>query len=108
MPPLPLPLSHTPCSWQVKKSNFQVACQRHFEITHPGAFARGVNADGVGNHPNAWTAASMEYHSEGGQAKAEAGGGAEEAAGGEAGQGMAAGFTAPAPAPSSSVDVMEN
>ena len=46
----------------VRKSNFQIACQRHFEITHPDAYQRGINTDGVGNHPNAWTAASMEYH----------------------------------------------
>lgn len=46
----------------LRKGHFQVACQRHFEVTHPGAAGRGVNLDGVGNHPNSWTAASMEYH----------------------------------------------
>jgi DNA primase large subunit len=46
----------------VDKNNYQIACQRHFEITHPGAYGRGINTDGVGNHPNAWTAASLEYH----------------------------------------------
>ena len=46
----------------VDKNNYQIACQRHFEITHPDAYQRGINTDGVGNHPNAWTAASMEYH----------------------------------------------
>ena len=41
---------------------------------HPGHEALGVTADGVGNHPNAWTAASMEYWraKEGGAATAAA------------------------------------
>lgn len=47
---------------QVKENHFQIACQRHFEITHPNAMSKGINQDGVGNHPNAWTRASMEYH----------------------------------------------
>jgi len=56
----------------VKKQAFQVACQRHFEVTHPNAHARGVNTDGVGNHPNAWTSASVEYHHGGDKATAAA------------------------------------
>mmetsp|Transcript_82201 Transcript_82201/g.232734 ORF Transcript_82201/g.232734 Transcript_82201/m.232734 type:complete len:376 (-) Transcript_82201:212-1339(-) len=54
----------------VKKQAFQVACQRHFEVTHPNAHARGVSTDGVGNHPNAWTSASVEYHHGGDKAAA--------------------------------------
>lgn len=37
-----------------------MACLKHFEITHPGAEAI-INMEGVGNHPNAWFAASMAY-----------------------------------------------
>ena len=65
---------------QVRKSNFQVACQRHFELTHPGAFSKGVNADGVGNHPNSWTQASLEYHSAASTGKVSGAGGAAEGA----------------------------
>jgi len=46
----------------VRKSNFQVACQRHFELAHQSAYAKGISTDGVGNHPNAWTQASLDYH----------------------------------------------
>lgn len=47
-----------------KDGNFQLACAKHFEVTHPGAatIAEGVNLDGVGNHPNAWFSASVSYH----------------------------------------------
>ena len=46
---------------------FQRAVERHIrkgdEITHPqAASTRGANLDGVGNHPNAWFAASVSYH----------------------------------------------
>lgn len=46
----------------VRGKNYQLACQHHFEATHKGYEAEGVNAEGVGNHPNAWTAASMSYY----------------------------------------------
>ncbi|CAM9128454.1 unnamed protein product [Ectocarpus sp. 12 AP-2014] len=49
---------------QVKSKNYQLACQRHFEATHKGYEASGVSTDGVGNHPNAWMHASMEFHKE--------------------------------------------
>ncbi|CAN0276721.1 unnamed protein product, partial [Hapterophycus canaliculatus] len=49
---------------QVKSKNYQLACQRHFEITHKGHESTGVSTDGVGNHPNAWMHASMEFHKE--------------------------------------------
>ena len=45
----------------MRKGHFQVGCQKHFELTHPDAYGRGVTTDGVGNHPNAWIAASLEY-----------------------------------------------
>ena len=48
---------------QKRSKNFQLACVKHFEITHPqAASTRGANLDGVGNHPNAWFAASVSYH----------------------------------------------
>lgn len=47
---------------QVKSKNYQVACQRHFEATHKGHEATGIITDGVGNHPNGWMHASMEFH----------------------------------------------
>jgi len=55
---------------EVRKGAFQVACQRHFEATHPEAYSKGINVDGVGNHPNAWIAASMDYHGHDTKAKA--------------------------------------
>lgn len=52
-----------------KTSNYQVACQKHFDITHPGHAAMGLNNDVVANHPNQWFQASVLYH------KTKAGGG---------------------------------
>ena len=46
----------------VKSKNYQLACQRHFEATHTGHEAMDISTDGVGNHPNAWMHASMEFH----------------------------------------------
>uniref|UniRef100_A0A7S2MFN3 DNA primase large subunit C-terminal domain-containing protein n=1 Tax=Octactis speculum TaxID=3111310 RepID=A0A7S2MFN3_9STRA len=47
----------------MRKGDYQVACQRHFEVTHPDAFSKNVDVDiGVGNHPVAWTEASIAYH----------------------------------------------
>lgn len=47
----------------LKKSNdFQLACQKHFEIMHPGAASIvDVPLDNVGNHPNSWFRASVAY-----------------------------------------------
>lgn len=39
----------------------QLACQRLFELTHKGAETL-INMEGVGNHPNAYFAASMAYY----------------------------------------------
>jgi DNA primase large subunit len=37
----------------------QVACRRHFEVTHKNA-----NAESVGNHPNAWFDASRAFYAD--------------------------------------------
>ena len=48
-----------------KAKNFQLACAKHFEAQHPNVAKmtgpEGVEMDGVGNHPNAWFAASVKY-----------------------------------------------
>eukprot|EP00518_Triparma_eleuthera_P006325 CAMPEP_0182472074 /NCGR_PEP_ID=MMETSP1319-20130603/21493_1 /TAXON_ID=172717 /ORGANISM="Bolidomonas pacifica, Strain RCC208" /LENGTH=481 /DNA_ID=CAMNT_0024672703 /DNA_START=159 /DNA_END=1601 /DNA_ORIENTATION=- len=48
-----------------KSKNFQLACAKHFEAQHPNVAKmtgpEGVEMDGVGNHPNAWFAASVKY-----------------------------------------------
>ena len=54
---------------KVRTGEYQVACQRHFEVSHPEAYQRGINTDGVGNHPNAWTAASLDYYQRGDSAE---------------------------------------
>ena len=41
-----------------KQGNFQVACQKHFDITHP----KHTNPETVANHPNQWFMASVNYH----------------------------------------------
>ena len=44
--------------------NYQLACLRHFEVMHPKATSiKDLDLDNVGNHPNAWFGASMNYHS---------------------------------------------
>jgi len=59
----------------VKNKNYQVACIKHFEVTHPGSEELiPEDAGKVGNHPNGWMEASVKYH------KAKAGGGAAAAA----------------------------
>ena len=48
----------------LKKSHqYQLACAKHFEAQHPQASSRGMELDNVGNHPNAWFRASVEYQS---------------------------------------------
>ena len=32
------------------------------QVTHKGYETAGVQLDGVGNHPNAWTAASLQFY----------------------------------------------
>jgi DNA primase large subunit len=47
----------------LKRSNqFQLACQKHFEVMHPNAAEAGISLENVGNHPNAWFRASVAYH----------------------------------------------
>lgn len=49
-----------------KSNNHQLACLRHFEVTHPNAKSKpDVELDNVGNHPNAWFSASVSYHAKG-------------------------------------------
>jgi DNA primase large subunit len=46
-----------------KKKHFNLACQKHFEVMHPNATAvKDLNLNGVGDHPNAWYAASVAYN----------------------------------------------
>lgn len=45
-----------------KKKHFTLACQKHFEVSHPKATSiPDLNLSGVGEHPNAWYAASVAY-----------------------------------------------
>lgn len=48
---------------QLKTSGqFQLACLKHFEVSHPGAVSNDrVPMENVGNHPNAWFKASTAY-----------------------------------------------
>jgi DNA primase large subunit len=47
---------------RLQKSNqYQLACQKHFEVMHPKAVSMEVSVDNVGNHPNAWFRASVAY-----------------------------------------------
>lgn len=42
--------------------HYQLACMKHFKIVHPELHAfRDSSLDHVGNHPNAWFKASVEY-----------------------------------------------
>eukprot|EP01038_Epipyxis_sp_PR26KG_P013149 gene13149-17617_t len=46
-----------------KTSNYQVACQKHFDVTHPGHGSMDLKLnDSVANHPNQWFLASVNYH----------------------------------------------
>ena len=42
-----------------KQKQHQLACVKHFQVTHPNATTDVTN---VGTHPNAWFAASINYH----------------------------------------------
>jgi DNA primase large subunit len=54
----------------VKGHNYQLACQKHFDLTHPDHHKLGPSKDGNGNvifdaaanHPNSWFNASIAYH----------------------------------------------
>lgn len=48
-----------------KSSNYQLACQKHFDVTHPDHLKMDLGAgDGgaVSNHPNMWYQTSVKYH----------------------------------------------
>lgn len=65
-----------------KSGNFQIACQKHFDVTHPGHLQLSLQVplqpleptlarltslvyqtDGsVANHPNLWYQTSVQYH----------------------------------------------
>ena len=46
-----------------KTHQYQLACQKHFQVMHPDAASRPeVPLDNVGNHPNAWFRASVAYN----------------------------------------------
>uniref|UniRef100_A0A7S3H1X7 DNA primase large subunit n=1 Tax=Spumella elongata TaxID=89044 RepID=A0A7S3H1X7_9STRA len=46
-----------------KSSNYQIACQRHFDVTHPGHLNNPeLKSDAVANHPNLWFQTSVNYH----------------------------------------------
>jgi DNA primase large subunit len=44
-----------------KSHQYQLACQKHFEVMHPKAVSMEIPLDNVGNHPNAWFRASVAY-----------------------------------------------
>ena len=46
-----------------KEKHYQLACQKHFQVSHPKAVGmEELSLDNVGNHPNAWFRASVQYH----------------------------------------------
>jgi len=45
-----------------RMKNYSLACVKHFEVTHPNYSAlKDIPLGGVGDHPNAWFAASVAY-----------------------------------------------
>lgn len=48
---------------KARTHHYGVACQLHFEATHPGYLSMPeMRTDGVGNHPNGWYQASVQYY----------------------------------------------
>ena len=46
-----------------RTNNFQVACQKHFDVAHPTHRQYNIKgADNAANHPNQWFQASVDYH----------------------------------------------
>ena len=72
-----------------KGQHYQLACAKHFEVSHKGAESV-ISLDGVGNHPNAFFAASMAYYKE----KNGGGGGGKEGGKGGESQSSSAGSQA--------------
>jgi hypothetical protein len=47
---------------RLKQSHqYQLACQKQFDVQHKGILSKGINLDNVGNHPNAWFRASLAF-----------------------------------------------
>jgi DNA primase large subunit len=65
-----------------QEGQFQLACLKQFQVQHPKAMERNnMSLDNVGNHPNAWFRASLEYSKDGvALSTLEAAGNASEAA----------------------------
>ena len=47
-----------------KQGHYQIACLKHFEVTHPGhqGMDLGSGSQGFMEHPNQWFKASVQYH----------------------------------------------
>ena len=70
----------------VKRKDYQLACRKHFEVTHKGA-----HSGSVGNHPNAFLEASLLHH-----APTPAAGGAAAGGAASCSSSTSKSFTAPA------------
>lgn len=40
----------------------QLACAKHFQVSHPNVLSTDIDLSNVGSHPNAWFASSVNYH----------------------------------------------
>mmetsp|Transcript_21947 Transcript_21947/g.36751 ORF Transcript_21947/g.36751 Transcript_21947/m.36751 type:complete len:529 (+) Transcript_21947:67-1653(+) len=45
-----------------KSGNYQLACQKHFDITHPDHLSMDLKSGAEANHPNQWMQSSVNYH----------------------------------------------
>lgn len=46
-----------------KSGNYQLACLKHFDVTHPGyQTMEGLRSEGLADHPNQWFRVSVQYH----------------------------------------------
>mmetsp|Transcript_21060 Transcript_21060/g.46787 ORF Transcript_21060/g.46787 Transcript_21060/m.46787 type:complete len:289 (-) Transcript_21060:58-924(-) len=45
-----------------KNSHYQLACQKHFDVTHPGHLGMNIQSGMEANHPNQWMSTSVNYH----------------------------------------------
>ena len=73
-----------------KSSNYQLACQKHFDVTHPDHLKMdlGVGEGGaVSNHPNMWYQTSVKYHRAKAGVKSSSGGSSSGGGGGSSGAG---------------------
>ncbi len=44
------------------EGHYQLACMKHFDISHPGHGAMDIGDGAYANHPNSWYQASIKYH----------------------------------------------